>query len=352
LGKSLIQQSKKQDFVAPITSLKKPLLHFREECISGRYPGCLGVNHGLWVICEACIICHVIILAILIEDTMKRIIGIFVLAAAIMTMTASTCGPSGGPPTTPPSIPNPPSVTKCADLTAKGATECEKTNAIDGKTCSFEADACVEFAGVIKDFRSADMNFDVTLPAAVDVKNRATDKTLGTDHGEAPDWNALCGIKGAKRHELEEAVGTMSLEFAKDHKAVKVILDCNRGGGGKKSYDLGYGAKELPNDALLITIDLKGQAVNGDMDRPGRTGNLLEFFSKANVLYSKKKNAIIFISQLGNLGHRIGNPILPLKEEKEFDDAINYARTTGGGYEIASENGKNVGAISLILDKR
>lgn len=255
---------------------------------------------------------------------------------------------------------------QCSDLTAKGAQECEKANAIAGKTCSFEFDSCVELTASLKDFRAADMNFEVKIPAGGSA-NLATDKALGAGHSDSIDWNGLCGITTAKNHIMEAVVEQISLAFAKDKKEVSIAVDCSRGGGTTKTFALGYGAKPVQDEALLITVDLKSQDVQGEIAAavsgtavklPARNGNLLEFFSKANWLYSKKKNAVLGISQLGTLGFRQGYPMLPLKEEKDFDNAFDYARKPstpgpgGGGYEIAEINGKTVGAISFIFDKR
>lgn len=255
---------------------------------------------------------------------------------------------------------------QCSDLTAKGAQECEKANAIAGKTCSFEADACVELTASLKDFRSADMNFEVKIPVTK-TENIATDKALGAEHSDSIDWNGLCGITTAKNHILNRVVAQISLAFAKDKKEVSLAVDCTRGGGTVKTFALGYGAKPVQDEALLITLDLKGQDLPGEIEaaitfgvapKPARNGNLLEFFSKANWLYSKKKNAVLGISQLGTLGFRQGYPMLPLKEEKDFDSAFDYARKPstpgpgGGGFEIAEVNKKTVGAISFIFDKR
>lgn len=244
----------------------------------------------------------------------------------------------------------------CGSLTAKGASDCEKKDAISGKVCVWEFDECAELTPALKDFRSADQTYEVAMPAAGG-GNLATDQVLGASHGEAPDWERICGAPGVRggTKTLIQALDSLTLVFKKDTKEVTLSLDCSRAGGGlgNKTYDFSYTAKTLDDKSLLLKLDSKGFSIIGSFDGP-RVGNLLEFFSKADYMVTPDKTSLIGIIQLGNMGYRAGYPMLKLTTKKEFDDAIAYARdaTKGGGYELAKVGGQDVGGVSFVYQRK
>lgn len=237
-------------------------------------------------------------------------------------------------------------ITACADLTKDGDAACTKADAITGKICVWEFDACSEQSDVLKNFRAQDMNFKANVRAGAAAL--ATDEVLGTDHGERPDWDALCGLPAADRA-LEVVVASLTLKFKKEKKEVDVVLDCTRGGGANKTHTFSYDAKPTTEDALLIRLNNPATPLNGNFQMGAKAGNLLDFFSKADWLYSSKKSKVYGISQLKNFGYAYEKT--KLDTEGEFDKAFTYARTTGGGYEVGKEQGKYVGAISFSLSK-
>lgn len=257
------------------------------------------------------------------------------------TTTESTTKPKE-----PPKLPK-----NCSELTTQGQLACVKADAVAGKICVWEFEACTELSPLLKEFRKEDRAFKVTLPTG-NLKS-ATDDALGLDHGELPDWSKLCGINNpTKKYDLYGTIISMSLSFKKDKKEVTLVmdLDCNPEGAKVATFNFSYDAKAV-GDALLIKLDAGGQKVEGEFENKGRRGNLFDFFTKADWLYSKKQDAVIGISQLGKYGYRRGYPLLDLNDEDAFDAAITYARGPGAGYEIGKKDKQDIGAVSLIFKK-
>lgn len=163
----------------------------------------------------------------------------------------------------------------------------------------------------------------------------------------------------AGKPSMATAINSFSLKFTGNKPEVTINLDCLKtSGNASVTYYLSYKAKTLNDNSLLIEFGLNGKEVKGAWEaatfwgqndprnKAAREGNLLEFFTKANWLYSKKNDTITGISQLGNLGYP-GNATIELKDEKSFSDAIDQVKTKSE-YDIKPK----VGAISFILNKK
>ncbi len=236
-------------------------------------------------------------------------------------------------------------VTECSALTKDGNAACLKADAVKGKICVWEFDECSELSSAVKKFRAQNISFAAAVPAGP--ANLATDQILGADHGERPNWDLLCGVAPANNL-LNAVVNNVRVNFKKDKQEVDVVLDCTRGGGvNNKTYTFGYDAKALADGALLLRLDAKTEKVDGDFlgGGAGKNGNQLDFFSKADWLYSAKNSKLMVIPQLAKLG--FDYQTIPLTTEKSFSDAFTYARTTGNGYEVAD----NVGSTSMFMSK-
>lgn len=151
--------------------------------------------------------------------------------------------------------------------------------------------------------------------------------------------------------DISQALNSVVFNFKKDSTQVDLVLDCKV--GGAKTFALSYQAASLPNNVLLINLDLNGKSVmaKGNMLPIGApaSSNQLEFFSKPNWFYIEADNAIKGASQLFDLGHS-DEGSMPIKTEKDINDAITYTKAHWGY--IGKVGGKDVGAITLILNKK
>lgn len=204
---------------------------------------------------------------------------------------------------------------------------------------------------VLTKFRDEDRTFSLDLKASI-----------GTKHGEVPDWYKICGATTDNDREMKDALLSISFEFKKGLNDVDVTASCKNPEGGKnlsKLYNFKYRGKAVDEDNLLIGMDLNGKVAEGrwdkDRDRE-RRGNLLEFFSQASWIYLGSKNEILGISQLARNGYRAGDKVkdLPLANQSDFEEAKGFISEDKGkenrddGYDIA----KDVPGILLVLKEQ
>ena len=220
----------------------------------------------------------------------------------------------------------------CASLTKDGRDACIKKNAIANKACVWEYDECYEFSLAVENFKNKKADFTVDI-----------NKVLGADHGETPDWKAICQVNtDAVKADLKQAVNNIKLSFVEDNK-VSIVLDCTKINGAKDvTYSFTYEVKPSSDDSLLLRLN-SSQVINGKFD-DSRNGNLLDFFTKTDWLYSTKKPLFYGITQLGKLGYNYLT--ISLNNENSFVQAFTFA-SKGNGYEISN----NIGAISFVFDE-
>ncbi len=233
----------------------------------------------------------------------------------------------------------------CSEIT-KDQASCEQANAIAGKTCLWMNASCTEKTAQLSKFMQADLSFETKLVGNTDA--------YGQDHGQTPDWDFICtGVSknGVVYSDISQALNSVVFNFKKDSTQVDLVLDCKA--GGAKTFALTYQAASLPNNVLLINLDLNGKSVmaKGNLLPAGApaSSNQLEFFSKPNWFYIEADNAIKGASQLFDLGHSAEGS-MPIKTEKDINDAITYTKAHFGY--IGKVGGKDVGAITLILNKK
>lgn len=223
----------------------------------------------------------------------------------------------------------------CASLTEDGHDACIKKDAIANKTCVWEYDECYEFSLAVENFKNKKADFTVDI-----------NKALGADHGETPDWKAICQVNtDAVKADLKQVVNNIKLSFV-EHNKVSIVLDCTKINGAKDvTYSFTYEVKPSSDDSLLVRLN-SSQVINGKFD-DSRNGNLLDFFTKTDWLYSTKNSLFYGITQLGKLGYNYLT--ISLNNENSFVQAFAFARDTskGNGYEISN----NIGAISFVFDE-
>lgn len=243
------------------------------------------------------------------------------------------------------------------------ATECHEVlaqndctaNKISGKTCIWVGNGCIEDTAEQKDFRSKarGFSFEATDEDPEAEATAAKKKTIwGQRHGETPDWNILCKRTGS----FGNMNNVQSIFFGftgANNDEVEIHIKCGVGTTAPKGVHLfKYRLLTTADKHLKIILDLNNKDLQGSWDSK-RTGNLLEFFSKADLLYVKNtdenKDRIIVIHQLGKFGYQYQT--IPLDTLSQFKQAIDYqkqdSQNTGNddGYNIA----KDAGAISYYL---
>lgn len=232
------------------------------------------------------------------------------------------------------------SATECSDL--KVATDCTAADKIPGKVCQWMANSCIESSAALTAFMSADQEFKVTI------KNESnSEANMGHTHRESPNFAIICRLNGNYRG-LKDSISKFTLKFLKDSDKVELILDCDGASTGQQKYLLAYNARVVDGKNLVITLDLNGKEAIGQWNTT-RTGNLLEFFSKADWIYLKDNNEIIGVIQLAKNGYRT-EPTIPLTNEAEFTGARTYitdSSSNNPGYNV----GPNTGGMVFTMPK-
>jgi hypothetical protein len=214
---------------------------------------------------------------------------------------------------------------QCEDIRPLNKAACEEANVIEGKTCFFMTNACVEKTTQLTAFMSENRKFISGIQG--DKENHPAvqhPEVWGIGHGQQPDWATLCGNQDLK------ILKSLEFSFKKDTNIVSVAFTCGNESSREQSdtYSLLYSARTLSSGELAIKLDLNGIDVQ---PKKGLfyEGNQLDFFTNATWFFDEQKQEIIGVCLLDKPSKKEFNS---LNEAKEAIKHIETAPLGGQRY--------------------